>query len=47
MDLIQASVPISWIIFALLFSFGLGTLFGVLPALQAAKLQPVEALRSK
>ncbi len=46
-DLIQAKVSIFWIIGALLFSFVLGTIFGVLPAYQASKLQPVEALRSK
>jgi len=46
-DLIQARVPLFWIIFALLLSFGLGTLFGVIPAINASKLQPVDALRSK
>jgi putative ABC transport system permease protein len=46
-DLIQADVSL-WLIFgSLSFSFILGTLFGVLPAIQAAKLQPVDALRSK
>ena len=32
---------------ALLFSFIIGTLFGVMPARQAALMQPVEALRTK
>ena len=46
-DLIQASVPLSLIIGSLCFSFVLGTFFGVIPAYQASKLQPVEALRKK
>jgi len=45
--LIQASVSLGLILGALLFSFVLGTLFGVLPALQASKLQPVDSLKSK
>ncbi|MFH2019938.1 MAG: ABC transporter permease [archaeon] len=45
--LLQATISIELIIGALLFSFILGTFFGVFPALQAAKLQPVDALRSK
>jgi putative ABC transport system permease protein len=44
-QLIQASVSVQLITGALIFSFTLGTLFGVLPALQASKLQPVDALR--
>ncbi len=44
--LIQAKVSLGLIIGALLFSFVIGTIAGVLPALQASKLQPVEALRS-
>ena len=46
-DLIQANISIALIVFALLFSFLLGTVFGVLPAVQASKMQPVEALRSQ
>jgi len=46
-DLIQAKVSLSLIFGALLFSFGLGTFFGVLPARQASKLHPVDALRSR
>ncbi len=45
-DLIQAKVSIGLILGALLFSFVLGTFFGVLPAIQASRLQPVESLRS-
>lgn len=45
-DLIQAQVSFGLIIGSLIFSFVLGTFFGVLPAIQASKLQPVESLRS-
>lgn len=44
-ELIQADISIYLIVGSLLFSFFLGTIFGVLPAIQAAKLHPVEALR--
>jgi putative ABC transport system permease protein len=40
---IAISFPL--VIFSVLFAFGLGMLAGVLPALQASKLKPVEALR--
>ncbi len=43
--LIQASITPSLIIGTLLFSFIVGALAGTLPALQASKLNPVEALR--
>ena len=33
------------IVFILLFSFGIGMISGVVPAYQAAKLKPVDALR--
>ncbi|MFH1423636.1 MAG: ABC transporter permease [Candidatus Nealsonbacteria bacterium] len=42
---IEASITPGIIIFGLLFSFGVGCLSGFLPAKQAAKLKPVEALR--
>ena len=45
-DLIQASVSPLLIFGALIFSFVLGTVFGVLPAYQASKLNPVDSLRS-
>ena len=44
--LIQASVPLWLILMALSVSFMLGTLFGVLPAYQASKLNPVDSLRA-
>jgi putative ABC transport system permease protein len=46
-SLIQARVSIELVIGALIFSFTLGTIFGILPAMRAAKLQPVDSLRSK
>ena len=44
-SLLQAVFPFYLIAGALLFSFLIGTLSGILPALQAAKLKPAEALR--
>ena len=44
-ELIQASVSPYLVLGALVFSFVLGTLFGVLPAYQASKLNPVDSLR--
>jgi len=44
-DLIQASIGFDLIFGALLFSFVLGTIFGVLPAVRASKLNPVDSLR--
>jgi len=43
--LIQASFGFSLIFGALLFSFVVGSLSGVFPAIQASKLKPVDALR--
>lgn len=43
--LIQAHFPITLIIGALAFSFLVGTISGLFPAIQASKLQPVEAFR--
>lgn len=45
-ELIQASISPFLIIGALAFSFILGTAFGVFPAYQASKLNPVDSLRS-
>lgn len=42
---ISMSVSYSLVIFGLLFSFGLGMLSGALPAVRAARLKPVDALR--
>ena len=43
--LLQASFPIYLIVGALSFSFLIGTISGILPAMQAAKLKPADALR--
>ena len=43
--LIQVSFPLPLIIGTLMFSFVVGGLSGILPARQASKLQPVDALR--
>ena len=44
-NLLQASTSTSLIIGALIFSFLIGAISGVLPAFQASKLKPVDALR--
>jgi putative ABC transport system permease protein len=44
-DLIQVQIKIPVIIGALLFSFIVGTVAGLLPSVQASKLKPVDALR--
>jgi len=44
-ELIQAHVTLGLILGSLAFSFILGTIFGVLPAVQASKLNPVDSLR--
>ena len=46
-ELIQASISAELLIGSMLFSFILGTFFGEMPAIQAAKMHPVDALRSK
>ena len=45
-DLIRASISPLLALGALSFSFLLGSLFGVLPAYQASKLNPVDSLSS-
>ena len=44
-NVLKASFPVTLIVGALLFSFFVGMISGVLPARQASKLPPVEALR--
>ncbi len=45
--LLKASISIYLLAGALLFSFLIGSISGVLPAIQASKMTPVKALRSK
>jgi putative ABC transport system permease protein len=42
-----ASVPISAIVVGVVLSSGVGLFFGIYPASQAAKLDPIEALRTE
>jgi putative ABC transport system permease protein len=44
-NLLQASITLPLIVGALTFSFLIGTISGVLPAMQAARLKPADALR--
>jgi putative ABC transport system permease protein len=44
-DLIRVNASMSLILGALAFSFLIGSVSGLLPAIQAAKLKPVDALR--
>ena len=43
--LFQTHFPPSLIIFSLAFSFVVGTISGIVPAIQASKKKPVDALR--
>ncbi|MFP4401079.1 MAG: ABC transporter permease, partial [Candidatus Woesearchaeota archaeon] len=44
-DLIQAHISLGLLLGALLFSFIIGAISGISPAMQAAKMHPVNALR--
>ena len=44
-ELIQAQIGLGLLVGAVLFSFVVGTIAGVAPAIRASKMQPVEALR--
>jgi len=41
----DANVPIEWAVIGLLFCSAVGIAFGFLPAMRAAQLDPIEALR--
>jgi putative ABC transport system permease protein len=42
---LPTSVPIRWVVIAVLISTAIGLIFGVYPAYKASKLNPIEALR--
>lgn len=41
----ETAIPLRWAVTGLLFCTGIGVLFGMLPAMKAARLTPVDALR--
>jgi putative ABC transport system permease protein len=41
----EATVPMEWAIIGLLFCSAVGITFGLLPAIRASQLHPIEALR--
>jgi len=41
----DARVPLEWAVIGLLFCSAVGVAFGFLPAMRAAQLDPIEALR--
>jgi putative ABC transport system permease protein len=41
----QARVPVEWAVIGLVFCSAVGVCFGLLPAVRAARLDPIEALR--
>jgi putative ABC transport system permease protein len=41
----EAAVPVEWAIIGLLFCTAVGVLFGMLPAVKASRLNPIDALR--
>ena len=45
LEIITVDISIPLIITAIIFSFSIGVLFGVIPSYQASKLKPVDALR--
>ena len=42
---LPTSVPIRWVVFAVIISTAVGLFFGIYPAFKASKLNPIEALR--
>jgi putative ABC transport system permease protein len=41
----EATVPVAWAVIGLLFCTAVGVLFGMLPAVKASRLNPIDALR--
>jgi putative ABC transport system permease protein len=42
---LEFAISVPWIIISVIFSMGIGVLFGAMPANQASKLSPIDALR--
>ncbi|MEI2811246.1 MAG: hypothetical protein V9F00_13910 [Nocardioides sp.] len=41
----EAKVPLQWAVFGLVFCSTVGIVFGLLPAVRASRLNPIDALR--
>ena len=41
----EVSVPLDWAVFGVVFCCLIGIVFGMLPAIKASRLNPIEALR--
>jgi putative ABC transport system permease protein len=41
----EAVVPVGWALVGLLFCTAVGVIFGMLPAIKASRLNPIDALR--
>mgnify|MGYP001821853428 CR=1 FL=1 len=41
----EATVPLEWAVIGLLFCTGVGVIFGMVPAIKASRLHPIDALR--
>jgi putative ABC transport system permease protein len=41
----ETAVPLEWAVIGLLFCTAVGVLFGMLPAVKASRLNPIDALR--
>jgi putative ABC transport system permease protein len=41
----EAVVPVGWAVVGLLFCTAVGVIFGMLPAIKASRLNPIDALR--
>jgi putative ABC transport system permease protein len=41
----EANVPLGWAVFGVVFCSVIGVVFGMIPALKASRLNPIEALR--
>jgi putative ABC transport system permease protein len=41
----EAVVPMEWAVIGLLFCTAVGVIFGMLPAIKASRLNPIDALR--